>query len=88
MNRKLEIINTLIEAGCLLNSCDMYNWSPIHVAAKQTDQITPNQTLLEWIIEKNQSLPPERQFDLEKRGGMKAWTPLHVACYQGNVEAV
>ena len=64
MTRKLEIINTLIEAGCQLNSCDVYNWSPIHVAAKQTDQITANQSLLEWIIEKNQSMPPGRQFDL------------------------
>lgn len=41
---------------------------------------------MEWLIETCKKLGIVLNFN--KKGGSKGWTPIHVASYQGNVDAV
>jgi hypothetical protein len=71
------------------NAEDQNNWAPIHQLLKNPVYLGPqDQQLVDWLIQRNAGLEPHQKFDLQKAGGQKKWTPLHVAAYHGNLEGI
>ena len=72
----------LLEQNVPLNSCDMENWAPIHIATSKASK-----QCLYWIISSNEQLRKKGRevFDLNLKG-KNGWTPLHLTVSSFRIE--
>ena len=81
--RAIAITQFLLENGVNPNAKNKEGWSPLHLAVRKKDLKT-----LQWIILYNREAQEvhgrDEVFNLNKRGGLYEYTPLHVA---SNTEA-
>ena len=82
-----HICEYLMKYNAPANKKNNDQWAPIHLAARR-DQILGIRWILEYNQKKKNQYETENLFNIDKKGGEKEWTALHLANNAGNVEVV